>query len=52
MRLLEIATGKIIDAPESYGLRLIEQGKAALAPKKESAAKPEKTVKAAKVKKE
>lgn len=43
MRLLETKTGKAFEAPDSYGLRLIEQGRAVLAPEKKPAAKPEKS---------
>lgn len=33
MRLLDTKTKQAFDAPDSYGQRLIEQGKAVLAPK-------------------
>lgn len=50
MRLLDTKTKQAFDAPDSYGQRLIEQGKAVLAPK-EKPVKVEKTEKAEEPKK-
>lgn len=43
MNLLIISTGKTVEVPDSFALRLIEQGRAKLASKKE--AKPKKEAK-------
>jgi hypothetical protein len=41
MKVIMIATGEIAEVNESYGARLIEQGKAVMAPAKKEAPKPQ-----------
>ncbi len=41
MKVIMIATGGIVEVNESYGARLMEQGKAVIAPVKKEALKPQ-----------